>query len=268
MSENNYSLKNLENFNGTLDIDTNKIIQRYSELIIQYFKFITENKNVKTKNINLFGFIFTRGLETITNVFCYLLYYTKNIDITYFHSQKSFYFYVEFIGQISDEDNIFLQLSSRDASIYVYKKTIFEINLETKETLNKLSCEDKLNDKLNKISLYINLYKTFLYKIIQNNDFNSKYIDILQTIYSKLNTYNKTNNCEIIINKLDNLVDNMFHKINNVNIFFEIFLKLINKINKPAFECTLKKFNDKMSSDELNLYLDENNDNFLNWFFN
>ena len=90
----------------------------------------------------------------------------------------------------------------------------------------------------------------------------------MQTIYSKLNTYNKTNNCEIIINKLDNLVDNMFHKINNVNIFFEIFLKLINKINKPAFECTLKKFNDKMSSDELNLYLDENNDNFLNWFFN
>jgi hypothetical protein len=268
MSENNYSLKNLENFNETLDIDTNKIIQRYSELIIQYFKFIIENKNIKTKNINLFGFIFTRGLETITNVFCYLLYYTKNIDITYFHSQKSFYFYVEFMGQISDDDNIFLQLSSRDASVYVYKKTIFEINLESKEILNKKSCENKLNSKLNEVNLYINLYKTFLYKIIQNSSFNNKYIDILQNIYNKLNLYNKTNNCNITTKQLDDLVDKLFYKIENINIFFEICLKLINKINKQPFECIINKCSNKLLSDEFNLHLNEYNDKFLNWFFN
>ena len=50
--------------------------------------------------------------------------------MTYFHSQKSFYFYVEFIGQISEDQHSFLHLSSKDASIFVYKKTIFEINDE------------------------------------------------------------------------------------------------------------------------------------------
>ena len=165
MSENNYSLKNIDLFNKNLNIETNKIIQLYSELVIQYFKFITENNNnIKAKNFYLFAFIITRGLETVTNVYCFLLYHTKNVDVAYFHSQKSFYFYVEFIGQISDDENIFLQLSSRDASLYVYKKTIFEINLEIKETLNVSSVENEINNKLNEINSYINLYKTFFYK--------------------------------------------------------------------------------------------------------
>ena len=75
MSEDNFSLKNVKVFNTHLNIDTNKIIKLYSDLIIQYFKFVIENKNIKTKNVNLFTFIVTRGLETITSVFCFLLYY-------------------------------------------------------------------------------------------------------------------------------------------------------------------------------------------------
>jgi ribosomal protein S18 len=137
MSDNNYSLKNMDFFNKHLNADTNKIIQLYSELIIQYFKFITENKNITPKNKNLLSFIITRGLETITYVFSFLLYYTKNVDVAYFHSQKSFYFYVEFIGQISEDENMFLQLSSRDAALYVYKKTIFELNSNS-DTKNKV----------------------------------------------------------------------------------------------------------------------------------
>jgi hypothetical protein len=277
MSDNNYSLKNMDFFNKHLNADTNKIIQLYSELIIQYFKFITENKNITPKNKNLLSFIITRGLETITYVFSFLLYYTKNVDVAYFHSQKSFYFYVEFIDQISEDENMFLQLSSRDASLYVYKKTIFELNSnsDTKNNLNNLnilSTENEINNKLNEINFYINLYKTFFYKIIQNNDFNNKHIETLHNIYNRLN------NCKIkksIFLVFDTLIDKLFYKISNVNYFFEISLKLINKILteksssiKMTTENILNAYTDKIMSEEFNLYLDENYDKFLIWFFN
>ena len=267
MSESNYSLKNSDNFNKKLDIDTNKIIQRYSELIIQYLKFTIENKNIKTKNTTLLSFIITRGFETITHVFCFLLYYTKNIDVTYFHSQKSFYFYVEFIGQISEDENMFLQLNSRDASIYVYKKTIYEINVETKQTINTevSQHENELNDKLNEINFYVNLYKTFLYKIIQNNDFNDIHIDALQNIYNKLNSHKLKKN---ILIYFDTIIDKLFYKINSSHIFFEICLKIINKMNHTSFELILNKYLDKLLSDDLTTYLEESNNTFINWFFN
>ena len=276
MTDNNYSLKNNDFFYKNLNADTHKIIQLYSELIIQYFKFIIENKNITPKNKNLLTFIVTRGLETITNVYNFLLLYTKNVDVAYFHCQKSFYFYVEFIGQISEDENMFLQLSSRDAALYVYKKTIFELNFnsDTKNSLNSLnilSTENEINNKLNEI----NFYKTFFYKIIQNNDFNNKHIEILHNIYNRLN------NCKIkksIFLVFDTLIDKLFYKISNVNYFFVISLKLINKISKPLTEKSssikisaeniLNTFTDKIMSEEFNLYLDDNYDKFLIWFFN
>ena len=80
-------------------------------------------KTITIKNGKISQFIISRGLNTITHVFTNLLYYTKNVDILYFHCEKAFYFYAEFVTQISEDDKTFLQLSSRDATNYVYKKT-------------------------------------------------------------------------------------------------------------------------------------------------
>ena len=87
---------------------------------------ICHAENIKLQNQIYLKFIVIRGLETITNVFSIILYYTKNIDLTYFQCQKSFYYYIEFIGQISEEQHSFLQLNSRDAITYVYKKTLVD----------------------------------------------------------------------------------------------------------------------------------------------
>ena len=74
--------------------------------------------------------------------------YTKNLELTVHHCKKAFLYYVEFIGQIGDDNHTFLQLNSKDATLFVYKKTIFDINNEYKKkvtyTLNetkKLKCE-------------------------------------------------------------------------------------------------------------------------------
>ena len=152
----NYSLHNNENFRKELEPEISDVIKKISELFIDYFKFIIEN--IKLKKSNFSRFIITRGLDTIINVFNNLLFYTKNLDVTYFHCQKAFYFYVEFVGQISEDEKMFLQLSSRDATTYVYKKTIFEINNEIRKNNEDISDYTRL--KLDIVNSYIDLYKT------------------------------------------------------------------------------------------------------------
>jgi hypothetical protein len=106
--DNNYSLNNIENYRKTLECGLGEVTKIYGDLLVEYSNFISEN--IKVKNSSFSRFIIIRGLDTITNVFLHILNATKNIELTYFHCQKSFYFYVEFVGQISDEEKSFLSL--------------------------------------------------------------------------------------------------------------------------------------------------------------
>ncbi len=143
-----------QSFNKELNRTVPEIIDKYADLICEYFAFIDEKKNIIHKK--QYHYLRTRGLDTITHVFVMMLFYTKNLELTYYHSQKSFYLYVEFVEQILDVQHTFLHLSSRDASIFVYKKTIYEIIPENRK-------DEVLDDadhiQLSKISLLINIYK-------------------------------------------------------------------------------------------------------------
>ena len=44
---NNYSLQNGENYKNETLLDTDEAVQKYSELIIEYFKFVMENIKIK-----------------------------------------------------------------------------------------------------------------------------------------------------------------------------------------------------------------------------
>jgi hypothetical protein len=137
-------------FNKILNRTIPEIIDKYVALICEYFAFIGEKKNIVHQK--QYYYLRTRGLDTISHVFFMMLFYTKNLELTYYHSQKSFYLYVEFIEQIIDVQHSFLQLNSRDATIFVYKKTIYEIIPENRV----LNVSDEQFAKLN---LFINIYK-------------------------------------------------------------------------------------------------------------
>jgi len=124
---------------------------------------------INMKNIDCYKYIIERGIETIIHVFSFLLYYTKNIDLTFYHSQKAYYFYIEFIEQISDDNVTFLQLSSRDATTFVYKKTIYEINNEYKKTFGELTNSEK--SILEYFDTYVYIYKNLIHFYIYNPDF-------------------------------------------------------------------------------------------------
>jgi len=254
--DNNYSLQNNENYRKDFNCNINEIIEKYSELIIEYFKFIMEN--IKIKNNSLSKFIIIRGLDTITNVFLNILYCTKNVDLTYFHSQKSYYFYVEFVGQISEDEKTFLQLTSRDATIYVYKKTVFDINNELKK-LNENS-SDEFKEKMNIIKSYIFLFQLCMLKIIQSNNIDVSYIATLYKLCEKF--INLNNKSKVFL--LENIIYKLYSKINSVNKFFEINHLLTKKFlkNQDIFIDIEKK----MNSEEFDTRLEEPNDKFIHWF--
>jgi hypothetical protein len=145
-----YSLKSTETYLSDGIFLVNNVIDKYIQILVEYCSSVSKQKFVITSP-NMFNFIILRGLETTTHVFKYVLLYTQNLDAAFHHAQKSIYYYLEFIAQVAEQKNAFLQLSSRDAITYVYKKTIYLINnLESKKSKN---------DIINTMNLYMQLYK-------------------------------------------------------------------------------------------------------------
>ena len=91
--------------------------------------------------------------------------YTRNLDLTIYHCKKAFCYYVEFIGQIGDDNHTYLQLNSKDATLFVYKKTIFEIDNEYRKKF-ELSEDDKIYMKLltNIIDIFHEIILTMISK--------------------------------------------------------------------------------------------------------
>lgn len=244
--EQNYSLHNSENYKKDLDVEINHVVVKLSDLYIEYYKFIIEN--IKLKKTKLARFIIIRGLDTITNIFNYILFYTKNLDVTYFHCQKAYYFYVEFVGQISEDEKTFLQLSSRDAAIYVYKKTVFDISNEFKKNNEDIS--DYMRVKLDIINSYIDLYKTLLLKLINDDFTNMEKLKKVENIFNKLN--NLSNKSAIKL--FNEVIDKLYYNLDDAKIFFDLCMILIKKLakNPELFKICIEKcisedFNDKVN---------------------
>lgn len=265
--DSNYSLSNNDNYKKELCIKTEEIIDKYSSLIIEYYTFIIDN--LKIKNKNYVTFIITRGLDTITHVFLNLLLYTKNIDLTYFHCQKSFYFYVEFVGQITEDEKMFLQLTSRDATTYVYKKTVFEINNEIKKTIENQN--EETNKNFREIKLCVDLYKIHLQKTIneENVENFTNNIELIDKIFDKLNmfcfiNFNQTPNLNAYhLELLETITRNLHYKITDVCKFYEVnYLILKKTIKMPELLENVKK---KLYSDAMESELILNSDKLVNF---
>jgi len=224
----NYLLNNQEVFKKQINNEVSEITKKYIVLLSEYYDFIIDN--IKIKNNNYSNFIIIRGIDTITNVFQSLLLATKNIDATYYHCQKSFYYYVEFVGQISDEEKMFLQLSSRDATTYVYKKTIFEINNECRKSNELLT--DETRNKIEIVNIYINVYRTFFYKIIYNSKSVQKIKSNIENFIKLADKINTINFNVERINTFEKVIDFLYYNVENAEKLIEICIPIIKKISK------------------------------------
>lgn len=210
---NKYSLNNTSDYKKEIEFEPKDAVALYIELLLEYYHFIEDN--IKDKKCN--PFIVVRGLDTLTNVFKLILLSTKNIDYVCCYTQKAFYYYVEFICQTSEMEKLFLQMTSRDAVIYVYKKTICDINKTIVKSLEP--CSQETLDKINLIDEHVNLYKTIAIKNINTNS----NIEQFETFISKLKNIVVKD-----VNLVNADIDHLFYTIDTSETFFEL-IKLQSK---------------------------------------
>ena len=133
-----------------------------------------------------YKYILIKGIENIYHVFNMLLLYTKNIDAAYYHTKKAFLYYYEFVEQIKDDNNKLLNLNIKDATVFIYKKILYNVktnctsisDIEQKNILtldkiimfynNILSNTIITNKSINKIEIFSATSKLPLTKFEKN----------------------------------------------------------------------------------------------------
>jgi hypothetical protein len=264
IKENDYSLDNSDNYHKNFNCDVVEILHKYVYVINEFLKFILEKSNLK--NNNYAKFIITRGYDTITNVFNTILYYTKNLDLTFYHCQKSYYYYIEFIEQISYEQHMFLQLSSRDATIYVYKKTLIGLNHDFKKNMEP--CSNEIKNTIQLIDEQIKLFKLIFEFIIEHLSLdkslnaNAIIINAYQDICLKITDSNlKMEVIRILYKIIENVNKNLlcnYNKKNNTDNYFlldsynETLLNILKNSRRKNSNITFwKMMEDKSYNNEL-----------------
>jgi hypothetical protein len=199
-------MSEMENFNNTTfylnNISNNleSIIELYLKLVKIYLSLF--KKNITTKKKYYIKYIYKKGLMVLKNIFLIILANVNNTNFTYYHCEKGIYYYTEFISQIENE-NSFLKLNTNDAVIFVYKKTIYNINKKLVKNIN-----------YNKIK-EINKIITFIEKFINEDN-----INLLE------------NNLQVIITNIDLIESKIIFRENmDTNVYVEELKNLLTYIN-------------------------------------
>ena len=264
----------VKNYNKTLTISNDIILSKFCELINEYLFHITEN--IIIQNRQYYIFILLRGLSTIKHIFNTMLLYTKNLDLTIYHTKKAYLFYVEFIGQIGEENNSYLQLNSKDATLFVYKKTIFEINNEYRKQF-VLNNDEKERFKLFDIfsKLVVEMFETVVYNENFKGETRMSYMMYIQKMTNKAvnkiiimdkNVKDKIDICEkylyyknLLQNKCISIDECLFFNLSN------LFLKKIQNNRNISINIINKKMYNKNCNEKI---VNETPLKFINWLFN
>lgn len=266
--DNSNVLYSITNYKQEIDVSVTDILTKFIDIIVEYMKLMSEK--IIIRNTSVYTFIFNRGIDTLVHVFTMLFYYTKNLDLTFYHSQKAYFFYVEFIEQISDDAVTFLKLTSRDAITFVYKKTIYEINNEYRKNMKELtSYETKI---FTAIDQHIYVYRHILSFLINNTTFDyynkQNYIVRYCNFISKINELlNKNKNKQKYTKNLNSFVLLLIDNKVDSNIFINLIEHFITQINVNK-KINEKNITSKIASDEIsNLIKSKEYDKIIYYIF-
>ena len=238
-------INNDKNYNDSVDIEKENVyINKYIDIIHQYLLYCGENVFIQDPKYYLY--VIVKGIECISNVFNILFLYTKNFNLVYYHCQKAFCYYVEFIGQIGNENHSYLKLTAKDAILFVYRKTIFQISTDFKKSYKTLDKEKNFFNNICCICKEINKIIEFQLKNLEFDDNNKKMkeiivnnSEILKHIYYKENILDILELNTKIVNELFEYFD--IKTIISVIIYYNKKLSNIDDIHKE--QTMIKKFN-------------------------
>jgi len=273
-NSNKFSLHNINNYNSKLNSLDNEVTNEFCKIVNEYLFHI--NDNIMIQNIKYYIFIIIRGLNMLKHIFNVLLLYTKNLSVTVHHCKKAYLFYVEFIGQIGNDNHSYLQLNSKDAILFVYKKTIFEINNEYRKQYHLNNhVEKKIFEYINKFStVYIEILEFVLDNDNMNLESKMSYVMYIQKMSNKIinkitlsnkNLLSKIETCDKYI-YYKNLLETKNIKIDEC-LFFNLSNFFIKKIQNKTI--SKKQIYEKLYDNSCDINIKQMSPlKFTNWLFN
>ena len=156
------TISSIENYKAILQKEEIcSYIKNYIQIIQDFVKHSHEDLNIE-QNEYMF-YIIKQGISTLYHVSNFIMMYTKNKELVLYHLQKCLYYYVEFINQMIRENQNFLQFTTKDAILFIYKKTIFDID---QEYIKLIHHQDLEKQYMQYISNCIEYYNTIIEKIL------------------------------------------------------------------------------------------------------
>lgn len=258
------SLINKDNYLSSLQNNLHELLTIQFNLFNEYDKHMNDMYVPTHYRDSLY--IYITGFKTIFHIFYYLLLYTKNTQLSYNQCQTAIYLYIEFVNQIMDDTNLYLKLNISDAVIFIYKKTIFELNKSYCKCIpSDLSIQEKeLYDILNLNGRIINYIIIYIYHhVSQSHIINSKmkndlssikfisnYVVDISSIFKNNASYNfDYNKYECLLYFLE-----ILHDYFNENYSNEQYLECIQKFCRHLrnnSEITQQKMREIMNSQSL-----------------
>lgn len=135
-------------------------VLKYVFTLKEFIDLAYKSKYKTNKGFQMYTYI--KGIESLHHVFMICMLYTCNIDLVSHTLQKSYYYYIEFIDQINKDEHYLLKFNIHDAILFVYKKSIYEIdytyiqnikhNANTKKNINILR---EITESINELLIHI-----------------------------------------------------------------------------------------------------------------
>jgi hypothetical protein len=117
------------------------IITRYVGLIREFFEEVQKSVNILQSTSQVHSLMV--GVSVIHRVFEHVLFKTQNVENAYYYSQKAYAYYLEYMEQVI-VSHLSGNLHHMDAILFIYKKTIFELENPPIDTMtNILSLSEK-----------------------------------------------------------------------------------------------------------------------------
>ena len=245
-------IQNEDNYFPTLENTEKECFFCYIRLVNDYISLF--NTKITHQNIEKNVFIAEKGLETIRHVFMHFIVYSNNLEFTVDVTEKAYQYYIEFIGQIGEENNAIFNLSSQDAILFAYKKTIYEIPCKIKKEFQSAS------SLVQTIKNYIDLYDSLM--IYQLNQFHTvDNVDIFMPITDSLAQL------PLLFPHLDTIISfNHFlqtKKLQNIKYLQTINMFIKNIARRPIDVATIEK---KYLTLQLENILDATPSKIVKWF--
>ena len=266
----NINLLDVGNYKKELNSETfHKCVNLYINIGNHCVKYLLSN--LKTTNKKYLNFIIKRGLTTLEHVHNLLFIYTKNENLVSHHLEKAYLYYVEFVSQIGEDTNQFIKLNSKDATLFVYKKTIYDINTDYKKDMRLTANDMKFanmmknfteiyNDVIfNMITLMNNNLVTNVDKLKKYMEYNKKFEKIILNIYDIFLNNDHANFIKI----MNEFMDDLIKMGTTISEYIKYLLLLTNKYNKK--KVTYEGFRKKLYDPKKILVYKKTPLKYINW---